>query len=397
MKNFGPLWLALALGLVPGSAFPGPPAAEELFTEVASKDTPKYIRINVAGYNVRKDPNFSVNNFSNVDFKTAYGAVFAVRRMAKMKNGTAVNIVVNGQDRWVYIPNWRKDDFQKCDSEACFSDLARVLEILGSQNITPANLAECGIALNPDGSILEPHLPLQVSDAKIPTPPKRPKFTPEQLEKLISPEKRAVSNARLSVKPLWETVKPGVGSRYTAQLLASLHRHGQGLLNTRSLKDANYFCPRYSSLNQMQRQEFWVHLMAGMARYESRFDPKATYDEERGFNPTRGPIDPKKHSQGLFQLSYDSAGQKAYRGFCKLNYQADKDKDISDPSLSIYDIKKQTDCAVGILNYWVKKDGGVGLRRDRGGARFWSTLRATNPANGQVRASLRKFSPCWSK
>jgi len=140
-----------------------------------------------------------------------------------------------------------------------------------------------------------------------------------------------------------------------------------------------------------------VHLMAGMARYESFFKPESTFDEAGFRNLRTGRINPKTHSQGLFQLSYASAGQKAYRGFCKFNYQADKNKDISDPSLSIYDTKKQMDCAVGILNQWVKKDGAVGLSRDRGGARFWSTLRSTNPATARVRASLKRFSPCWSK
>jgi hypothetical protein len=372
------------------------------FVERASPagETPRYIRIDVEGYNIRRSPEFSYLKSDNVDFRSARGAIFAVRRKVNMENGVAVNILANGQDRWVYVPNWRRHDFQFCDSEACFSDLSDALRAVGGQGAR----ASSGASGCAGGCVPGQHnLPRQIDD--IPLPPPRPLNLARQNENRLSPQARAVSSGPVTtVTPLWENARRDVGRRWTNMLVESLQRHGQGLLRSRTLSDQRNWCPNYSRLSDRERQEFWVHLFNGIARYESNFATGVTFDEATFRNVRRGRINPRTFSQGLFQLSYESSSQRAYRNFCHFDWRRDRYKDVSDSSLTIYDPKKQMDCAVGIMNHLVGQNGGLGFSSGRtrsglpawkGGARFWSTLRHTNPATARVRESLRRYSPCW--
>jgi hypothetical protein len=135
-----------------------------------------------------------------------------------------------------------------------------------------------------------------------------------------------------------------------------------------------------------------------VAKYESSFRTNTTFDEAHKRNVRKGRINPKTYSQGLFQLSYASAAQPAYKDFCRFDWKADRRKVLTDKSLTIYDPQLQMDCAVGIMNYLVTQNGAVGYRTHddwKGGARFWSTLRSNNPATALVRKSLKRYTPCW--
>ena len=172
-----------------------------------------------------------------------------------------------------------------------------------------------------------------------------------------------------------------------------MDKYGQALIHQRTLTDAATFCPRFAALDDNGKKEFWIHLFNGVARYESNFKLGApVYDEARGVDVYRGRIDAANDSMGLFQLSY---GSSSYGKGCQMDIRRDRNKDISDPSLTIYDPKIQMECAVTIMNKWVPRDGGVGLHDTRGGARFWSTLRSSNSATRNVIASLRRDTACF--
>src|SRR4051812_2804305 len=114
----------------------------------------------------------------------------------------------------------------------------------------------------------------------------------------------------------------------------ALDKYGQNLINQRSLGDAAKFCPNFSRLNQQQKKEFWIHLFNGVARYESNFKTGTpAFDKNRHIDVYRGPIRPSAYSMGLFQLSYSSSS--AYRPGCRIDYNKDRGKDISNPSLTI--------------------------------------------------------------
>ncbi|MCO5141647.1 MAG: hypothetical protein M9962_00995 [Oligoflexia bacterium] len=353
---------------------------------------PKYIRININGYNVRKTPEFESAKTDNLDFKSEKGSLFAVTRVQPLEKGVAVGIYVGGEERWIYVPNWRKDDFQFCETEACYEVISKVLNILNSKpEVSAESETECVVPLAEETSIAKEiaSIPLE----NIPVPKWRPPYT-KKLDENIPSENRYYRPLR--VTPLWERARSRDGKQLTRMARESLATYGRTLLAKTALRDQRSWCPNYSRLTSSEREEFWIHLLNGMAKYESDFDlSPAPYDEERSINVSRGRIKKNDYSMGFFALSYGGTEQRAYRNFCKFSWSRDKHKDVSDPSLTIHDPKKQMDCAVGILNHLVGQDGAIG-GSVRGGARWWSVLRDSNVRGSRgIKSSLKRYRPCW--
>lgn len=372
----------------------------DIQTYIKEGRTPKFIRINVRGQNLRSSADFSVKRTDNITGKTAAGDLYNVESVKAMQYGSAVEVNIDGQSRWIYVSHARKSDFQVCESEACMSSLADSLDFfLHGTGVTVNQAESCGVSSGPEGLVLPQGAP---APSREPEPMIRPAARP------ATPVNPPAQTA-LSVKPLWETARGAQGAQWTRLASAALDKYGQGLLNQRNISDARTFCPNFSRLTPAQKKEFFIHLMNGISRYESNFKTSVpVFDEDRYKNRTppyniyRGPIKPNSYSMGLFQLSYSAA--PGYRPQCGIDWNKDRGKDISDPSLTIYDPKIQMECAVTILNKWITTDGGVGYTRDvrtsrgtrfRGGANYWSTLRNTNPATQNVIASLKRFTPCW--
>ena len=155
------------------SAFPGSAGAFDRYPAVAkpapfeeqgprdlksyldSGKTPAYIRIDVKGYNIRTTPDFSVNRSSNVDFRSRGGDLFVVEAVKPMNYGAAVQIHVDNELRWIYVPYERKNDFQFCESEACFSAMARTLDyLLKGTGVSVEQAQSCGVSSGPEGLVL---------------------------------------------------------------------------------------------------------------------------------------------------------------------------------------------------------------------------------------------------
>ncbi len=216
----------------------------------------------------------------------------------------------------------------------------------------------------------------------------------------------------LAVRPLWENAKGAEGARWTKLLSDAIDKHGQGMMGLGALKDARTFCPKFSSLSQAQKKEFYIHLFSGIARYESNFKTSVpVFDEDRykartqPYNIYRGPIKPNSYSMGIFQQSYSAA--PGYKPACGIDWNKDRGKDISDPNLTIYNPQIQMECAVAVMSMWVGKDGAIGgearnvydsrrrTYRFGGAGNYWGTMRAGNPARGLIIDSLKRFTPCW--
>lgn len=133
--------------------------------------------------------------------------------------------------------------------------------------------------------------------------------------------------------------------------------------------DVQSFCPRYASLPQQQRSQFWVALFSAMAKPESNFQPQSFYQEKFKDGKGRRVI-----SRGLLQISHESANQPRYA--C----------DIKQPQ-QLHDPKINLNCGVKIMSKWVKTDGVISQPRwsaePKGGGRYWSTLR---PQRGKVQS-----------
>lgn len=116
--------------------------------------------------------------------------------------------------------------------------------------------------------------------------------------------------------------------------------------------------------------ENWVYLLAAMAKYESSYKPETTYKEN--FKNDKGEY---VISTGLFQLSYESVGGYGYKVTTE---------QLKDPFLNI-------EIAIKILEKWVVSDGyiaGNGQSPYKGGARYWSVLRASGKLE-QVKSTYK--------
>lgn len=147
--------------------------------------TPKYIRINAHGYNVRSLPD--ENGKSTVDFQAVGGSYFAVSRMVEMEGGIANEIYVDGQKHWVFMPWSRERDFQYCESTACFSDISAGLNALAeTMQVNQNSLRACGVtAVDFEGRPVIKPLPRRVADLAPPVSP-RPIAELEKLDEKVN-------------------------------------------------------------------------------------------------------------------------------------------------------------------------------------------------------------------
>lgn len=127
-----------------------------------------------------------------------------------------------------------------------------------------------------------------------------------------------------------------------------------------SFKDKNSFCPKYDTFDQSEKRDFWATLLGTMAIYESNIRPDVKYDEGQTSTRLAGVT-----SRGLVQMSYNSAKQKRYvANGCRLE---------SPQQLHIPHVNLR--CALAALKTLVKADGCLACDENKGGARYWSTLR----------------------
>lgn len=142
--------------------------------------------------------------------------------------------------------------------------------------------------------------------------------------------------------------------------------------------DISQFCPEYVRLDRDTRIMFWVALLSAMAKYESNFDPGLAYTEK--FTDGAGE---QVVSRGLLQLSIESASQPRYD--CEIARAVQ----LHDPAANI-------SCGVNILSTWVRSDGVIAFKdgEPRGGARYWSVLRASNPARAEISSLTRGLEFC---
>lgn len=182
--------------------------------------------------------------------------------------------------------------------------------------------------------------------------------TPKKAEdkNIDSDDQDNQDNVREAI-PLWEN-KSSNHQSWSEHIYRELPTLGPALLESNPV-DAKTFCPNYANLEESERKQFWAFFISSMAKFESNFDPKEAYTE--GFTDSSGRY---VVSRGLLQISMESS--KGYRcGFTS-------EKDIHNPT-------KNLSCGIKILNHWMKKDARIASKLGvswKGGARYWSVLRA---------------------
>ena len=175
-------------------------------------------------------------------------------------------------------------------------------------------------------------------------------------------------------QPAWRWRQPGHQQLAEAALLSD-----GGALLFAEPRDIHNYCPAWQQLDNYQRLSFWADLLAAMAVHESSHNPAARHTER--FNDRFGvPV----VSRGLLQLSQESANGYG----CNIRQAAQ----LHSPAENIR-------CAVRIMSRWVSEDGVIsdfraGKKRPwRGGARYWSVLRA-NAKTADIQRNLRTTALC---
>lgn len=124
-------------------------------------------------------------------------------------------------------------------------------------------------------------------------------------------------------------------------------------LLTDSMEDVGQFCPNYNNFDLEDKMNFFGHLVAQMAIYESDNDPSTTFLESNG-----------NISAGLLGISYGSIGSVYKSLGCDfLNAE-----DLKDPY-------KNLKCGFAIISRWTNQHGYLAFDDITGASVYWSTLR----------------------
>ncbi|MEK7354917.1 MAG: hypothetical protein AAB250_00610, partial [Bdellovibrionota bacterium] len=157
--------------------------------------------------------------------------------------------------------------------------------------------------------------------------------------------------------------------------------------------DVNDFCPTFSKLVTGDKIDFYVQLVAAMAKYESSFNPALRFTEAAmGTDPVTGV---QVVSEGLLQLSYQD--EQTYKsvappGTCDFDHAADRAFPLNDLRRSILDPAANLTCAVVILNRQVEKFNKLAVST---GA-YWAVIKTSNASNKlpEIKAITRALPFC---
>lgn len=122
------------------------------------------------------------------------------------------------------------------------------------------------------------------------------------------------------------------------------------------MADIQTFCPNYYQLEDAGKEDFFGHLLANIARYESGYVNNDAFTEENG-----------NVSKGQLSISYKSQNNPPYkeRGCSVIT----KESDLEDP-------KSNIKCGLAIISRWVEEDKVLALSSTLGASKYWSTLRS---------------------
>lgn len=173
------------------------------------------------------------------------------------------------------------------------------------------------------------------------------------------------------------------GDLWTEYVFKALNELGAPLLAISEVGDAKEYCPRFASLTEAERRQFYIMLISSMARFESGFKPELKYQESFKDSDGRYII-----SRGLTQMSIESANGYG----CKIA----RAEDLHDPETNLR-------CTVRVLAKWIPQDkmiGSYGIspktgkEAHLGGGRYWAVLRKTSESRVRIQAKTKALAFC---
>jgi hypothetical protein len=142
----------------------------------------------------------------------------------------------------------------------------------------------------------------------------------------------------------WESKVTG-SSSWSATVYKVIQSEEPQMLGQNVADDVEVFCPKYRSLNDFQRLNFWGQLLAGMSKFESSWNPSSYYVETTmGLDPITGR---QVASEGLLQLSYQD--EKSYNIDCGFDWSLDQSFSNTDIRKTIFNPHYNLRCGIKIL------------------------------------------------
>ena len=164
----------------------------------------------------------------------------------------------------------------------------------------------------------------------------------------------------------WESKAPG-SSDWSQAIYSVIKTEEPQMLGQNVADDVETYCPKYRSLNDNQRLNFWGQLFAGMAKYESGWKPSSRMTETTmGIDPYTGR---QVASEGLLQLSYQD--ETSYNLDCGFDWSRDKYLSDSDPQKTIFSPQNNLRCGIKIMARQLKNKRAIGLTSGV----YWSVLK----------------------
>ena len=147
-----------------------------------------------------------------------------------------------------------------------------------------------------------------------------------------------------------------------------------GLLEPGLVSNVRQFCPRFSTMKDVDKRQFWAYFFQALSGAEAGL--KATSNVQHT-EPEVAVVDAVSHrmvrSEGLLQLTYEDA--KRYR--CDFDWNADKRLPEHDPDKTILQPENNLLCGVNILENQLVIQRRPLITKSS----YWSTLRPGWPGN----------------
>ena len=160
---------------------------------------------------------------------------------------------------------------------------------------------------------------------------------------------------------------------WSKMIYSVIENEEPSMLENNVAKDIHTFCPKYDTLNQAQRLNFWGQFFAALAKPESDWNPTSQMVEtSQGIDPI---TQRRVMSEGLLQLSYQD--EKSYDLDCGFDWNRDSKLAQKDPRKTILNPLLNLRCGVKIMAHRLRKDSVI----TKESGVYWAVLRKNSRAS----------------
>lgn len=182
----------------------------------------------------------------------------------------------------------------------------------------------------------------------------------------------------------WEK-KSAKNKEWSKMVYSIIHHEEPQILGEKVADDIEDFCPKYNTLNNNQRLNFWGQLFAAIALPESSWNPIDRFTEKK-FKYKDSVTGLPVVSEGLLQLSYQD--EKSHKLDCGFDWN--KDRNLTLEKRSILDPYQNLRCGIKIMAKLLKKYHAIQLSEGK----YWSVLVKGDDDNKTIRSLTQSLKFC---